>query len=438
MIRIYSFKKVGIIGFFLVFISIVFFSSLFYDFGSAKIREKETTEKTTRIMIEFECDNNSSIFTNPVDLRKEPVLPMFVLKNGTDWAAPSIFHQWDESFCVNMTLEYGCTYEHTLEDAHKHLFEDIDDRKHNLFIMGPSFVWMENKLLNFMRLRDSNGPGGDQSYIWHFIMNESLQYIDNGEMIAIPNFECGSFSGPEDPRAFLYQDRPYIIFNMKHDGPPGRSMFVYNINDHELIHLRVNFSLEREQKNWSPLIFRDKLFFVYNLDPLFILHCEPPLCLPWYCGISNHLPIDIPHILRGGTPFVHYKNSYYVSFAHLRFFSELHQLFIYRSVLVVLFMGDDPHIVYMGNLNDFEYFREGKESIPIQENSIQFPYGFEWEQGKRCALVGISHQDRKPLSIRICGFDELLEKIIGRDIQATRMTPGYYQNKLNDLCKEMF
>jgi hypothetical protein len=112
-------------------------------------------------------------------------------------------------------------------------------------------------------------------------------------------------SGPEDARVFEYQSEVWIIFNMLTQ-LYGRQMHLYNVTKAlakqptEPIRLELSGLPTRPvEKNWTPYVLNDKLYFIYQFVPLIILEADVNKggCK---CIYSENNKTAMPHF-RGGT-----------------------------------------------------------------------------------------------------------------------------------------
>jgi hypothetical protein len=131
------------------------------------------------------------------------------------------------------------------------------------------------------------------------------------------NLEC------EDPRLFVFLEKIYIIFNIKRYDVYGRYMCISEYENFNPIILKIEgMSPNNIEKNWSPFVKNDKLYFVYLYDPLVILHYDlnkEGICKVIFCQNNIPLPINTSQIyLRGSTNLVNYKNDIYISLCHSR------------------------------------------------------------------------------------------------------------------------
>lgn len=138
-------------------------------------------------------------------------------------------------------------------------------------------------------------------------------------VLPIPcDFEVNN-SGPEDPRIFrALGNEIFLIFNMiQPDVQTNRKMWLYRFQTRGTRMLTIpehhgaDYVIE---KNWTPLIVDDsRLYFVFNYRDFQVYDCtEEKDCIS-VRGEYN----DLPPAIRGGTPYIRFKNTdYYISFAY--------------------------------------------------------------------------------------------------------------------------
>jgi len=119
---------------------------------------------------------------------------------------------------------------------------------------------------------------------------------------AADNSKLKMDTGPQDARIFIFRGDVWIVFNMLcADG--FRRIHIYNVTgDHgrDVIPLRVDGSdRSKTEKNWTPFVFNNELFFIYYFAPLVILRCDVKtgFCRVVYSNSTERRPE-----LRGGSP----------------------------------------------------------------------------------------------------------------------------------------
>jgi hypothetical protein len=103
----------------------------------------------------------------------------------------------------------------------------------------------------------------------------------------------------------------------------------------------------REEKNWSPLIIGDNLYFAYSIDPFVLFKfAEGKL------NLVGKKPLSHENIrLRGGSQFVHWKNETYISIAHRQRIKThkihyLHEFVVFDSKHMDLIETSEPFFLH--------------------------------------------------------------------------------------------
>jgi len=127
-----------------------------------------------------------------------------------------------------------------------------------------------------------------------------------------------SVNKAEDPRSFVWRDQVWIVLNgcVQGDGVMcNRKMFLHNCDTNNTIQLKIEGQSRRE-KNWSPLIWKDELYFVYSVDPFTLLKpdIESGFCKLVYGTMKNQ---GGHHKICNGTPYLPW-NGVFVGFCHTR------------------------------------------------------------------------------------------------------------------------
>jgi hypothetical protein len=136
----------------------------------------------------------------------------------------------------------------------------------------------------------------------------------------------------EDPRLFICNDEIYVVFNVFSPfSGHKRSMAISKYNHFQPIHLRIrdDNNVVQDQiveKNWSPCVVNNQLYFIYIFDPLIVLHYNfnpEGICTVHYKQNPEIQIRDIytPHkCLRGSSCFIPFMNSYlgelYIGLCH--------------------------------------------------------------------------------------------------------------------------
>jgi hypothetical protein len=249
----------------------------------------------------------------------------------------------------------------------------------------------------------------------------------------------------EDPRLIDVKDKIFILFNIKNPNVYlGRYMCISEYDNFNPIVLRIiDMPFNHMEKNWSPFVKNNKLYFVYNYDPLIILHYDfnpYGICDIVFKQNNISLPIDTGQTyLRGGTNLVHYKNDYYISLCHSRIGTDRfgphgYRYYYYFSFIIIL-NTKDWKIEYLSKPLLYEYNND--DLIKIKNTNILFD-----EDPYRCVIsptsinkikenefiITLNVGDRMPLNYK------LFTKII---LQKNNYDINYWNNKTKELSIDL-
>jgi FkbM family methyltransferase len=276
----------------------------------------------------------------------------------------------------------------------------------------------------------------DRSYIYIQALTSDYRKTSynlsskNGKMIKFPGIlnitepevnEC--CLGPEDPRIVLDENNQlFFTFNMI-DVDNRRKIWLYDI----FTDYQAPFSIENKQfsaveKNWTPFVKDNKLYFIYSYKPLKILQCSIDKSACEF--ISNTQNNDQISSLRGGTQLVKFHNSdYFVGIARTTISCRKCQKF-YRPHLVVLStISEQFHLVYVSEpimLDDIpmfaSYFMSKNKNLPdLCDNIIRIMtpgsiIDWKWPNDKLTFTISIN--DKRSFIVSIIGIGKVVENII--------------------------
>jgi hypothetical protein len=271
--------------------------------------------------------------------------------------------------------------------------------------------------------------------------------LKNGEIIKIPgilniteykpNVCC---LGPEDPRIVLDENNQlFFTFNMI-DVDKRRKIWLYDI----FTGYQMPFSIQNNQfsiveKNWSPFIKDNKLYFVYSYKPLKILQCSIRTSECKFTSSTQNN--DDIGSLRGGTQFVKFRDSdYYVGISRTTISCDKCQRF-YRPHLVVLLTSLEKfRLVYVSEplmLDDIPMFAsyfmlQKKRSSDFCENIIRIMtpgsiIDWKWPDDKLTFTISIN--DIRSFIVSIIGIGKIVENIISAI--ETEYSQVFFNNNLD-------
>ena len=143
----------------------------------------------------------------------------------------------------------------------------------------------------------------------------------------------------EDPRIFILNEEVYVIFIcISPYESQKRCIGITKFEEWKPAFLQVeNMKRNAIEKNWAPFVKENKLYFVYNYDPLVILHYDlnpQGLCRVVFTQNNIHLPINTANTyLRGGSNLIHYKDGYYIGGCHSRIFKKCYEHYTHIILL---------------------------------------------------------------------------------------------------------
>ena len=132
----------------------------------------------------------------------------------------------------------------------------------------------------------------------------------------------------EDPRIFVLNEEVYVIFIcLSPYENQHRCIGITKFNEWKPVFLQIeNMNKNQIEKNWAPFVKDNKLYFVYNYDPLIVLYYDlnpEGKCQVIFKQDNCSLPINTSNTyLRGGSNLIHYKDGYYIGGCHSRIYTD--------------------------------------------------------------------------------------------------------------------
>ncbi len=201
------------------------------------------------------------------------------------------------------------------------------------------------------------------------------------------NVECG---GIEDPRIFKFNDNIFVLGNGLTKNTKQREMYLYNVNKDKIVKLwftNHDISKISQQKNWTPYVYKDELYFIYSFNELCVLKLKDIDIGKCEVVKGNPLNHNDDKEIYGSTPFIPWNFPYYIGFAHTRN--------PWRAI-PIKYNVENMEIVKVGNVINFT---NPKEAIPWRGKSVQFPYDLRIKNGE--IILGIEFEDRCPTLLNI-------------------------------------
>jgi hypothetical protein len=196
------------------------------------------------------------------------------------------------------------------QDIHTKFIENITTNHNNVnFSMFKSQLYLNDICYSCERI-NRNGKNG-----LYFVKND------------LSRENAFDIEG-EDPRIFILNEEVYVIFIcLSPYENQNRCIGITKFNEWNPVFLQIeNVEKNQMEKNWAPFVKDDKLFFVYNYDPLVILHYDlnpEGKCQVIFTQDNCNLPINTSNTyLRGGSNLIHYKDGYYIGGCHSRIYKD--------------------------------------------------------------------------------------------------------------------
>ena len=297
-------------------------------------------------------------------------------------------------------------------------------------IMSPALHWFNGSLLLICRIwmyeaHRASGFMFTNDYFYMQTYDETLQPKSGSHLLGIPS------KLPQDPRLYQVQNKLFASFSSKVTFPDGTHVHgkeririsFYDIeNDRTyLTSVENRMSYIKAERNWVPFVVDEKLYMVQLLEPLSILSCTVKgECSYVYQENSTCATIR----LRGGTPFEHYDQGYYISLAHsvsiYPYDPKASHLGIrkYYSVhLVVLTVSPFAQLVYVSKSVKIPNEIYARNPIPnvIKHQYIDHDFYFPVSlilESKDSAVIGAHVNDNDSILIRMRGLQKLMDQII--------------------------
>ena len=127
-------------------------------------------------------------------------------------------------------------------------------------------------------------------------------------------------SGIEDPRIIFFNNKYYSICNGL-DRNLMKNMYICDLVGNKLVKLWINnfdISNIKIQKNWTPYVYNNNLYFIYAFSKLTVLKLIDISTGECECVSGNPLKFNDEYSFFGGTPLIHWNTDCYIGFAHSR------------------------------------------------------------------------------------------------------------------------
>lgn len=214
---------------------------------------------------------------------------------------------------------------------------------------NPSIVKSNNGYIMNIRMSNYNM---DNNYKY-LPINESyktfnkLMYLDNNlNILSTKLVEYkkmpyqAHFEGWEDVRLFYYKNKLHCSFtSLEATENKRQKICMSNLEDELPEHILLNgFGDDHVQKNWSPCVVENNLYFIYYFYPLIVLKYNEEIKNVILHQIS--LP-DVQNYWRGGSPLLSLKSigypNNYICIIHEAHFPDYVQRFVLIEVVNNIF-----------------------------------------------------------------------------------------------------
>jgi len=261
--------------------------------------------------------------------------------------------------------------------------------------------------------------------------------------------ECGFNIESEDPRIFILNEEVYVVFIcLSPYENQNRCIGITPFDEWNPVFLQVeNMSKNFIEKNWAPFVKDNKLFFVYNYDPLIVLYYDfnhNGICNVIFKQDNCNLPIDTSNThLRGGSNLIHYDKGYYIGGCHSRILKNCYEHYTH----IILLNTNTWELVYVSKPIMYEYDLKhelnawflspgSKKKLDTSNNIIcdkspdiiQDPISFYMKDNKYYITINV--RDCVSLLYEIT-FENLFY------FTETNNQIGYYDNYVKDIIQKM-
>jgi len=201
------------------------------------------------------------------------------------------------------------------------------------------------------------------------------------------------FFGPEDARIIKVNNDILFIFNNMINNEI--KMCIYNLNKKSTIVLEYEKSTKVE-KNWSPFVYNNELYFSYYINPHHILKVD---LLSGICKtVYNNSIIKYKYKIFGGTPSIYIKElNVYFGIGHT---NKLGYLNLKRNYYCIGYMFNAQPPFNIIKLSKPFLFYDRDDTYNIYElHKVEFPLGLQKINDDIYISLGINDIDSYFLKI---------------------------------------
>lgn len=297
-------------------------------------------------------------------------------------------------------LPIGSRAKHFYEDNEYHIYNERDKNK-----------WGKSK---YGRLIFSKKNLPYQCEDFNDILNNNINY-----------------GGSQDNRYIIFKNDLFVVFNGISKKDNTRQMFLYNLKQSKLCQLYINsYDISKiTQKNWTPYVYEDNLYFIYSICELCVLklisHDSGE------CEIVFGDPSKFTNKgLFGGSNLCYWKNNFYIGFLHSR-----------NPHLCMPFLYDAKNYNYITTYRSIQFDLPFKINHKISCGTEEFPYYFRKISNKY--ELFLSYQDICSIKFEIStdAIDSLFTNLLNyNQLQPITIGPSRTNSKVikNDYSGDLF
>jgi len=233
------------------------------------------------------------------------------------------------------------------QDIHTKFIKNITGNYDNInFSMFKSQCYLNNICYSCERINKNDKNG------LYFMRDDWKIYRENA-------FDIEG----EDPRIIILNEEVYVIFIcLSPYENQNRCIGITKFNEWNPVFLQIeNMKKNQIEKNWAPFVKDNKLYFIYNYDPLIILYYNLNLegkCQVIFKQDNINLPINTSSTyLRGGSNLIHYRDGYYIGGCHSRIYKDCFEHYTH----IILLDTNNWKLVYVSK--PVMYLCEIKEKL---------------------------------------------------------------------------
>ena len=250
-----------------------------------------------------------------------------------------------------------------------------------------------------------------------------------GPEVPVPPLLHNNFFGMEDPRAFTWLGKPYVVCNGAMENWRTRSTFIIDLREQRVTKLWIShkghdtknqeeicFSGKQPaignciEKNWTPYVHKDKVMIMYKMGTTTPTILELVDAMTGECHIVVDHPMAISLHTRkhaGGSSFIPWSYPYHVSVAHITHM-ESSGVIVWRAVPMLY--NAETHVSIFAPSITFPVPQTKLATQRFRFNKdVQYPYHVALTAEGTITLA-VEHNDRYPTwyKLSVLDFSRLL------------------------------